>query len=195
MSKQVYRDLLARADSDDIKRGLAWYPDNHKKVLALAAETGYSPQQVAGVIACLSPMVEWNLNLRMAERFLKAKGKVRRGIAGFERNRQKARDVLAGDLEVIRGPKVRAFYETLLDPEHAVPVIDTQMIAAFFEGTAYRDDLKIVSQAKKRLAPIHAAVKELAEERKWSISAMQAVLWVTFKRVNGPYADQLKLWK
>jgi hypothetical protein len=195
MPIECYRKIIEKADSADIEQGRDWYKAVHKKVLVLAAESGYSPEQVAGVIAVLSPNVEWNLNLRAAGMFLKAKGKIRKGIPGYHKNRRKAKEVLEGNLDAVRGPKVRAFYNTLLDPEHAVPVIDTQMIAAFFEGTAYRDDFGIVSSSEKRKEPMYQAVKQIAKEKKWTVSETQGVIWTCFKIQNGPYAMQLKLFK
>lgn len=194
MSLECYRAILGQADPDDVRFGRSWYKNTNLQVHKLANETGYTPEQVAGVIAVLSPMVEWTLNLRSAVRFLKSNGKAK-GIPGFASNRRKAREVLRGNLDAVRGPKVRAFYETMLNPDHEFPVIDTQMIAAFYESVAYRDDLKVVSQSEKRKAPIYEAVRTLASERGWTIAETQAVLWTTFKRLNGPYADQLKLWR
>jgi len=194
MPIECYKKIIAKADSTDIEQGRSWYKAANKKVLALAVESGYSPEQVAGVIAVLSPMVEWNLNLKAATRFIRGKGKAR-GVPGFSTNRRKAKEVLQGNLGAVRGPKVEAFYHTLLNPDHAIPVIDTQMIAAFFEGKAYRDDFGIVSRSEKRKEPMYQAVRQIAEEKKWTVSETQAVIWTCFKQQNGPYADQLKLFK
>jgi hypothetical protein len=197
VSIQAYRDLLSKADDDDIKHGRGWYKASHNKVHALASSSGYTPEQVAGVVAVLSPMVEWNLNWKSAERLCVSKGKAK-GMPGFSDNKRKAKDILKSPNNVedyVRGPKVHPFFKSLLNPEYPLPVIDTQMIAAFYKGIAYRDDLKVVSQSEKRKAPIYAAIKTLAGERGWPVAEMQAVLWITFKRVNGKYADQLKLFK
>ncbi len=199
MSAEVYRELLSKADSDDVKQGRDWYSAAHNRVLALASESGYTPEQVAGVTAVLSPMVEWNLNRKTAERFCKSKGKAR-GIPGFTRNREKAKNILAckdsaAVEEYVRGPKVNPFYHTLLDPSYPVATIDTQMIAAFYKGVAYRDDLKIISDSPKRQEPLRKALQQIATEKGWTVSEVQAVIWLTFKRLNGPYANQLKLFK
>ena len=195
MPIECYRELLDKADREEKERGRTWYADAHKSALKIAAETGSTVEKAVGVIAVLSPMVEWNVNLKAARLFLRSKGKAKRGIPGFATNRRKAKEVMKGNFEVIRGPKVRAFFETLLDPEHPEPVIDTQMIAAFYDGTAYRDDFRIVSQSKKRLEPIREAVKLLAEERGEPVSQVQATIWITFKRTKSEYANQLKLWR
>lgn len=195
MPIECYRELLDQADNEEKERGRTWYMSAHKRAMEIAAETGYPVETTIGVIAVLSPMVEWGVNLKAARVLLRSKGKAKRGIAGFVSNRKKAKEVMKGNFEVIRGPKVRAFFETLLNPNHPEPVIDTQLIAAFYEGTAYRDDFKIVSQSKKRLEPIRNALKLLAEERREPVSQVQATIWLVFKRTKSEYANQLKLWK
>ena len=197
MSTEVYRELLSKADSDDVKQGRSWYSAAHNRILALASESGYTPEQVAGVTAVLSPMVEWNLNWKAAAQFCKSKGKAR-GVPGFTRNREKAKNILANKdtvEEYVRGPKVNPFYHTLLDPSYPMATIDTQMIAAFYKGVAYRDDLKIISDSPKRQEPLRQALQKIAAEKGWTVPEVQAVIWLTFKRLNGPYADQLKLFK
>lgn len=192
MPIECYRDLLGQADNDELRQGQAWYLNVNREVNRLSVETGYSLEICAGVIAVLSPMVEWNLNFKIAKRFLKSKGKIKG--AGFPINYRKAREVLKGNLDVIRGPKVKRFFRMLLDPIFDEAVIDTHMIAAFFKGIAYRDDFKVISQSEKRLAPIREAIKTIANERKESVGQVQATIWITFKRLNGEYAMQLKLW-
>ncbi len=199
MSAEVYRKILSQSDSDDIEQGRSWYKAAHNRILALASESGYTPEQVAGVTAVLSPMVEWNLNWKTAARFCKSKGKTR-SVPGFTRNREKAKNILACKDAVavegyVRGPKVNPFYHTLLDPSYSVATIDTQMIAAFYEGVAYRDDLKIISDSPKRQEPLRQALEAIAREKGWTVPEVQAVVWITFKRLNGPYANQLKLFK
>jgi hypothetical protein len=193
MPAECYREILAQSDGDEVRRGRSWYADAKKEIEKIAVDTMESLETCTGVVAVLSPMVEWNLNLRSARRFIKSKGKVKG--AGFAGNYRKAKGVLKGDLSVIRGPKVSRFYETLLNPSFPEPVIDTQMIAAFYRGKAYRDDFKIISQSDKRLGPIRQAVKDIAAERGEKVAATQATIWMTFKRLNGAYANQLKLWK
>lgn len=194
MPIECYRKILEQSDEEERRLGLSWYKERSREVDLLSLETGYSREQVAGVIAVLSPLVEWNINFKYARNLLRSRGKSRG--PGFKRNKDKALSILRdNNLECIRGPKVKAFYETLLNPNYGEPVIDTQMIAAFYNGKAYRDDFKIVSQSKRRMEPIRKSVKLLARENKKTVANIQAQIWLTFKRLNGPYAEQLKLWR
>ena len=193
MPIECYKDLLKQADDEEWSRGRRWYHEVNQTIGQWSKEFKVSKEICAGVIAVLSPMVEWSLNLKSAYRFIKTKGKVRG--PGFDRNYDKAKQVLKGNLEIIRGPKVKRFYETILNPSFEEAVIDTQMIAAFYSGHAYRDDFKIMQGNEKRLEPIRKAVSELADEYGESVSTIQATIWLTFKRLNGEYANQLKLFK
>jgi hypothetical protein len=193
MPIECYREILARAEPTDIRTGRSWYARACSTMHCWALEFQVEPEIVAGVIAVLSPRVEWNLNLRAAKSILKYRGKAR-GIPGYSRNRNKAKEVLRGNLEVIRGPKVFPFYRTLLNPEHDTPVIDSHMIAAFWKGRMESDDIKSVAQSKKT-EDMRAAIKTLAVEYGWTPAEIQATLWITWKRLNGPYAEQLELWK
>lgn len=193
MPIECYREILEQADSDEIRRGRTWYRDARKTIKAMADESGVTIEIAAGVVAVLSPMVEWSLNLVEARHFLRKKGRGPQG-AGFTRNYRKAREVLRGNLDVIRGPKVSRFFKTLIDPKFNEAVIDTQMIAAFYRGKAYRDDFRVVFQSEKRLSPIREAIRTIADERGETVGTIQATIWMTFKRLNGPYAMQLKIW-
>lgn len=192
--KAVYRQFLNTATRHEWEQGKNWYDDAHKEAKRIAKDYEIELEQAAGIIAVLSPMVEWRLNLRIARDFVRSKG--RKKGAGFYRNYQKALDILKRkDYSAIRGPKVTAFYETVLNPGmNHPPVVDTHMIAGFYEGVSYRDDLHVVHGNEERLQPIRTAIVELAQEYGLKVQEMQAVLWVVIKRHNDGLGNQLELW-
>lgn len=192
MSIKCYREILERADSEEIRQGRAWYWNANQRIEKMSAETGYPLKICAGVVAVLSPMVEWGLNFRTAEKFLNTKGKTKG--PGFKENFRKAREILRGNMDVIRGPKVSRFFQTLVNPNFDEPTIDSQMIAAFWSDKPYSEEIGKRNR-EKYLRPMREAVIQLANERKESVSQTQAIIWLSFKRLNGQYADQLKLWK
>ena len=193
MPIECYREILSQADEEEVREGKAWYDKAHAQAQAMAQETGKSVEVAAGVIAVLSPQVEWNLNLRVAKDALKYKGKAKR-VPGYRRNWDKARAVMKGKFECSRGPKVRAFYETILNPAHEEPVLDFHMIAAWWMGRIDKKDIKTVSDSKKRTEPMRRAIKEIAREEGLWAGQVQAIIWLTFKRMQGRYCEQLKLW-
>jgi hypothetical protein len=192
--KSVYRKLLATTSKHEWKTGLSWYLEAHQEAVSLSQQFGLDLEQAVGIIAVLSPMVEWNLNLKIAREFIRSKGKKR--TAGFMANYRKAYEILKRkDYSAIRGPKVTAFYETILNPRaNHPPVVDTHMIAGFYEGVSYRTDLTIVHGNEFRLQPIRTAIVELAHEYGIRVQEMQAVLWLRIKRENAGFGNQLELW-
>ena len=194
MSIECYRKILETADSEELREGAAWYEKANAMVHSFAVQNDITPQRAAGIIAVLSPMVEWSLNVRAAEEVIRKKSKAR-GVPGFSLNRKKALKVLHGDLSVIRGPKVEPFYQTLLDPNHGEPVLDTHMISAFYsDRTLPKNELVKVGQTKRREKLVEA-IKILAGEKGWTVARTQATIWVTKKRLDGPFANQYKLFK
>jgi hypothetical protein len=194
MPKECYQEIFVLADREELSQGKAWYDVARQRALTLAEETGKSLETCAGVIAVLSPMVEWNVNIKAASAILKHGSKARR-VPGFRLNRRKALAVLRGEYESIKGPKVREFWLTILNPSHTEPVIDSQMIGAWYNGEIDKGDIGKVAGNKKKLEEIRQAVKDIAREEELKVAQVQAIIWLTFKRLKGPYANQLKLWR
>lgn len=194
MPKECYREIFASADNEEMRQGLAWYETAHRQALTLSEITGKPVETCAGVIAVLSPRVEWNLNVRAAKAIL-MHGSRARHVPGYGANRRKAFAVLKGDYEVIRGPKVGEFWKSILNPTHSEPVIDSQMIAAYWNGKIDKEGITWVAGNKGKLEEIKQSVKEIASEHGLNVGQVQAIIWLTFKRLKGPYAQQLKLWR
>ncbi len=102
------------ATKADIETGTYWYLDAHGIAKDIAHEHRTTPAVVAGVIAALSPRLEWGANLNLAHRFI-ASGGLQSGY--LKVGLAKAQRILDGDPETIEtilgGPKVRAFYDNI----------------------------------------------------------------------------------
>lgn len=106
----VYRDA-----SDAHKReGSRWYHAAHTFARGLSERYGITLEQSAGIIAALSPQCSWARNMTCADQLVRT-GDTSGVLGGSKR---KAQAILAGGnpLDVLRGPKVRAFYANILDP-------------------------------------------------------------------------------
>jgi hypothetical protein len=68
---QQLLNLALNADKDMYTAGLVWYQQAHDFAVTIAARYGYTVTQAAGVIAALSPKMEWSKNKRAAEMALK----------------------------------------------------------------------------------------------------------------------------
>ncbi len=112
------------ASPESRAEGWRWYTDARGVVLLMAVEFNRPPSVVAGVIAALSPRQQWLRNLRVAALVLDGK----RGY-GLSDGRRKAKRIIGGipPLEVLGGPKTRAFYRALMGDDNAV-VIDIWML-------------------------------------------------------------------
>src|SRR4051812_30052957 len=64
--QQAYRSATAH----DQAQGLQWYGEAARIARALAVDSSLTPEQTAGVIAALSPMNGWRVNLMLAERLI-----------------------------------------------------------------------------------------------------------------------------
>ncbi len=99
------------ANDATVRAGLGWYADAHG---AAASLDPANVERAAGVIAALSPRIQWARNLELAARAY-ADGAATGTLGASCRAANK---ILAGEspLAVLRGPKVRAFYSLIADP-------------------------------------------------------------------------------
>ncbi len=107
---RVYRD----ASDGQLAAGLCWYDDAHA---AAARLDPANPRRAAGVIAALSPRMPWPRNLTLSARTY-SEG---RASGTLTRSCLAADAILAGadPLDVLQGPKVRAFFTLIAEPDHA----------------------------------------------------------------------------
>lgn len=163
-------DSIVRGDGRD------WYAIGHQFCVDLAAETDgrYSIEQIAGIVAVLSPRNSWNSNMRDARKLVIA------ALAGDEwptnlvalnANRIKAIRILCDEdpFVVVSGPKVTAFWRNLCgDPSHIT--IDVWIMRAL------GFDIEVPTPRMRRA--IDKAVRRSAELRNETPSAMQAIIWI-----------------
>lgn len=132
---KLARGLEAR-DPELYQRALRWYATAYDAAADLSQLYGsYSPKQVAGVIAALSPQVSWKRNVELAESAIvfHLMGVTITGQTGD--NCLKAKRILDGEdpLAVLGGLKVRAFYEGILTKGETETVcIDRHALAAWY---------------------------------------------------------------
>lgn len=171
---------LARAATPaQVAEGQDWYCQARKFVADLhTAYAGrYSVEQLAYVVAAVSPNLRWSHNKRVAAEY------VRLHAAGMRRadwqlklmigsNMRKAEEILDGDLSALSGPKVTAFAANILGDESLVTIDRWHMVAALGENR--------VPTARERVA-VTAATERCALALGWTPAACQAVLWVAVR--------------
>lgn len=111
-------DTYRRATPDQVARGHAWYSAAHDFALELDPN---NLERAAGVIAALSPRLSWELNMRQAQQaYLLGEA-----TGGLGHSCRSATRILRGEhwTEVLRGPKVRAFAASIIDPHDSGAVV------------------------------------------------------------------------
>lgn len=175
------------ASADALRDGLAWYLDAHNYASLLSLNYEVSVPQAAGIIAALSPMNGWENNKRKAAQLI-AQGHGEG--CGLYRNVAKAMEILLAGwdvdpLDILGGDKVRAFYQTILDPTgDTTPVIDRH---AFDIAVGERTDEKRRGiLGRKGVYQSFADVyREAAIIAGIGAPQMQAVTWVAWREALG----------
>jgi hypothetical protein len=168
------RRILAaygEATAADLAAGLDWYRRAHDAARDLLPA---DPSRAAGVIAALSPRCHWRTNLVWAAAILEA---AERGDASPPRvhtlaMRRLAWRIALGEapLEVLNGPKVRAFYANITGDLDAVTV---DVWAA--RAAAGRDVARITGRTYTLIA---RAYREAAAILDMPARDVQAAVWV-----------------
>lgn len=173
MTRRLLR-FYDRASAADLAAGLEWYDKAEREAIALAAGTDLTPNQTAGIIAALSPRIQWQANLDAAAKMVEAaqKGKPEPIVAGLKANRAKAWKIANGadPADVLGGPKVTAFYANISGDHEAVTVDVWTARAA--EGKDNPNAPK-----GKRYERIADAYRRAAAARSVSPRTMQATVW------------------
>lgn len=109
------------ATPQDIAEGREWYARAHRLATELDPD---DVERAAGVIAVISPLISWRLNVRIARQAYALANdgatadEIANGLPMLKRNARKAAAILSGadpDL-IVSGPKVRSFWRTIADP-------------------------------------------------------------------------------
>jgi hypothetical protein len=117
-------DAYDATDTETRRLGAAWYP-NAQAMCAAMVRTSFARDGACGVVAALSPRNGWAQNLAQAAAVLAAK-RQRKGCPRVHTTAMRAQAWrIAGGadpLDVLNGPKVRAFYRNLTGDSQAVTV-------------------------------------------------------------------------
>jgi hypothetical protein len=147
--------------------GLTWYRESKRYARELSRTYGGGVGRAAGIIAALSPQVQWSVNKRLAEQVMRT-GSTEEGC--IEANAMKAYRIWMGErpLRVLGGPKVRAFYRAMMGDEDAA-VIDTWMLQAV--------QWPRQGCSAKQYDRVAAALREAAARVEVPTASFQAVVW------------------
>ena len=153
--------------------GMTWYRDAHDYAWKISNTYGISLEQACGLLAATSIRTRWDNNLRDA--MLAAAGML---TVGLKIRRDKCAAILdlpekhtVDDvLNILRGPKISAFMQNILDPDSTVATIDVWMCRAF--------DVPHSAAKGKTYDQMQDAVRIVADMTGVPVPTMQAIIWV-----------------
>lgn len=159
-------NLLEHYEASEHDAAAGWYRESRRFARKLTREHGGGLGRAAGIIAALSPQVQWHQNKAMACDML-ADGWA---VGQTHANLLKAWRIREGErpLKVLGGPKVRSFYRAMMGDEDAA-VIDTWMLQAIGWESRW-----LSPRQYERCA---AALREAAQHAGLPTAQFQAVVW------------------
>ena len=191
--------MFFQANILDRQIGMDWYSNAHGIVKRIAADYKFSPEQIAGAMAALSPNNKWERNCVDCENLAKA---IRADLDPFEtkvctfkKNKAKAIAILMGNLDsdaicdILKGQKVIAFYLNILhNGVTESPCIDGHAFN-IWAGTVsgLKDVPSMTPKAFKNIQQDYCRAAEIASGvtgERISAGQIQAITWVAYRRIH-----------
>lgn len=173
------------------EEGLAYYPRQLARIAGEAEQYKVPTFRAVGAFAALSPnnlesttyrALRVVLGIHTGEHPRSAK------VSAYGINKRKALAILAGGDPslILRGPKVRAFYFSTLDPsQEEIAVVDGHMLGVWMGRPLPRLNSREANIPPAEYEEISAAYKLVAKEESVALAGMQAAVWLRWKRVHG----------
>lgn len=181
-------DTFAQASPQERAEGLTWYASAHDVARDLAGDVHVG----AGVIAALSPQMQWDENIKLAEAWFR-KGK-RNGHTSP--NVRKARHIIEGTrnpfdvLYPVEGKKVWNFFNNIVTRGEDVTFVTIDRHAYSIALGRECDDKERQSIRRKLYETLKAAYIEAAKHVGLSPAQLQATVWLTWRnRLGGTNFD------
>tara|TARA_E500000305_G_scaffold111355_1_gene122980 strand:- start:3631 stop:4260 length:630 start_codon:yes stop_codon:yes gene_type:complete len=192
--------MFTQATTLEVEQGCQWYSEAHQIAYKLGKRFGLYTDQVAGVIAALSPLNKWERNVLNAETMLKAwtygtpEDAFNCSCSTPDRNKEKAvrilhsTETLEPHEEILNGPKVIEFYNCIVKPEVNDVCIDGHAYCIFMGiRLALKDVPAIGKRLRQRIKQDYRDATAFINEElgeTYLASQIQAITWVTYKRIH-----------
>lgn len=176
--------VMAHATPEEIYEGSQWYADANATCRRIAANTGIPVVRIIYAMAALSPNVGWRSNIAAIATMAYAKGKYD-GLKfpGYPENIKKAKRILDGGLEALKGPKVTSFANNILFPNESTAV--TVDVHAYSVASGKRFTSKEMPTITPKIyKTISDAYARAGESFGLTPSQCQAICWVVWRRLN-----------
>ena len=200
MTNDFMTNILAvynMATPEEKRSGGAWYTAAHEQLRVIARVSNFSFDAVVDATAALSPGIRWTSNLNgidiLADAIANDKPlSLVSGVAGYRRNIDKAAAILLADKRnepfrhILSGPKVTAFADNLRNGDKNGDDKVTVDVHAYSVAVGYRYTVATMPHiAERERSAIISAYRMVAGIVGLSASQVQAITWVTWKRIHG----------
>lgn len=183
MRRNVHNILRVydQATAEEIREGLEWYSSAHEEIKAIHPDIRIG----AAIVAATSPGLRWERNIEVGRRIIDGEDLTGLGVRWYD-GVKKAKRILKGSnpLVVLKGNKVRCFYQCLLKPDNRLAVCIDGHAYAIWKGK--RVTLNDVPTLTDRLYnAIARDYMEAAQTVGVLPNQLQAVTWVVWRRLHG----------
>lgn len=191
----VMRVLKAwdEASYEDRMEGFTWYDQAYLNCVRLSDLVPYSVEQIAGIMAIVSPGMVWDENEAAPNRIIDlhwngVPSKEWTGFSTYPHNLEKAERVMDEDMTAIKGEKVTNFYANIMGDTQAV-TIDRWMVRIvmddpFFGTKRGGTHKKATMSGKRTYEAIAQAVKDAASLVGVNPRELQATVWTYYRRMH-----------
>lgn len=195
-------DMFLKADDDDLREGCLAYRRYRSVMVGVSEKYRLPLDRVVAAFVALSPNNDYFGNLRSLVSVLDAVANRRSyahtTVSTYKACRDRAFSYADGSVdfwETVKGPKTRAFYRNILDPDdRGYVTIDGHMKAAYLGNERLTMREAIVKSARE-YRDIASATQRLAGDVGLIPNQLQAVIWFTRKRtLHVKYDGQLGLF-
>lgn len=166
-----------RASDSEYNEGMEWY----SKANTIANEIANGDVwKGAGVIAAYSPNMAWNQNMTIARKSFEAGYAMTNALGNSVKAAQRIMDGEPA-MEVLKGPKVRAFCAAIADPDNSVIATIDRHAYNIAMGTM-EGNPKFPIKVFRELSDAYVTCADLAGI---GVPQIQAITWVSFRNRKG----------
>lgn len=188
-----------KRDDIDYNHGRESYFKYNKLMKDLGERFDVPYEKVTAVFVSTSPNNDYKNNLRstisILDGWIKGKREDEITISTYNHCKTRSLSYLNGVnfLDDAKGLKIRSFYQNILDPTSVEPVtVDGHMLSAW---VGRRMLMKEAAMARFKYREVANDVREAADQFLLIPSQFQAIIWFTWKRINGiVYNNNLNLF-
>jgi hypothetical protein len=190
--------MYMQASPVDTQEGTVWYNNAHQICSALSDKYKLPLSTVVGVVSALSPNNKWDRNILDAENIIHAycMGYDYPKVCTFGSNKDKAITILECEIDssenicaILKGNKTIAFFRGILTNGMCDEITVDGHAFNIWRGM-YTSLNEVPSISNKLYKAVSDAYKEAAvtindlEDTKYSAAQIQAITWVTHRRIN-----------